>query len=188
MLAGVVEEMRAHIENGNLHDRKIIASRTYNEARQMLAVAESHYRRALTLDPQMFEARLRLGRMLFLRREVESARQELQVVASGAAPERLTYLAHLFLGALHEFRNAVADARREYEAALMQAPECQTPYIALSFLERMSGRTTRSTELLATFAALPKPAPQDPWWDYQNGMFDEEVLLWLRAQVGGSPR
>ena len=77
---------------------------------------------------------------------------------------------------------------REYEAALLLAPEHQTPYIALSFLERMSGRTTRSTELLTALAALPKPAPPDPWWDYQNGMFDEDVLLWLRAHVGGSPR
>lgn len=188
MLTGVVEEMRAHIENGNLHDRKVIASRTYDEARRRLDLAESHYRRARTLDPQMFEARLRLGRVLFLRRDVDSARQELQVVTSGGAPESLAYLAHLFLGALHESRNAVADARREYEAALMLAPQYQTSYIALSFLERMSGRTTRSTELLATFAALPKPAQQDPWWDYQNGMFDQNVLLWLRAQVAGSPR
>ena len=188
MLTGVVEEMRAHIENGNLHDRKVIASRTFNEARQMLAVAESHYRHARTLDPQMLEARLRLGRVLFLQRDMESARQELQAVASSAAPAQLAYLAHLFLGALHEFRNAMAEARREYEAALLLGPAHQTPYIALSFLERMSGRPTRSSELLETLAALPKPAPADPWWDYQNGMFDEDVLLWLRAQIGGTPQ
>ena len=158
----------------------------YNDVWQRLLVAETSYRRARSLDPQMFEARLRLGRVLFLKRDMDAARREFESVANGAADERLSYLAHLFLGGVHQFQNDVADARLEYEAALRLAPQYQTPYVALSFLEQMAGRQARASELQTALAALPAPAARDPWWDYQNGMFDEDVLTWLRAHVVSS--
>jgi hypothetical protein len=121
--------------------------------------------------------------LLSLRNDLKGARVELEHVARSPAPARIRYLAHLFLGAVAEYQSLLADARREYSDALAIAPDCQTPYVALTFVEQAMGHADAAHELMARYAALSKDAAADPWWDYQNGGLDAESLVWLRRQV-----
>jgi hypothetical protein len=182
MLAGVADELRSHIANPNLHDRREILA-TPPGGRRTLLNAESSYRRALELDPALDEARLRLGRVISLRSDVKAARVELKTVARGSALPRLRYLAHLFLGAVAEYQNDLAGARAEYREALAIGPRCQTPYIALAFVEQALGHDGTARDLMTRYAALSPDTAADPWWFYQNGGLDEESLVWLRQQV-----
>lgn len=183
MISGVIQELVAHLANpectgpkcDTLPERSPVASR--------LAFAEEEYRFALEGDPRLMEARLRLGRVLFLRNQRKPARQELDAVTKDSTDARLLYLGHLFLGGLDVFENDLPRARREYEAALEAVPEYLSPYIALSFVEQMSGRESHAREVLAIAATLPKMPVNDPWREYQNGGLDLESLQWLRVRI-----
>lgn len=182
MLAGAVNELRSHFADSNLHDR-VTVRLTPPGGRRPLVLAESSYRRALDLDSSLDEARLRLGRVISLRNDQKAARVELDRVARHAAVPRLQYLAHLFLGALAEYQTDFAAAQVEYRAALAIGPACQTPYIALTFVEEALGHDVAARDLMARYAAVSTEAALDPWWFYQNGGIDEESLIWLRQQV-----
>jgi tetratricopeptide (TPR) repeat protein len=182
MLAGAADELRSHIADGNLHDRGTIRL-TPPGGRRTQLFAEVNYQRALKLDPTLDEARLRLGRVLFLRNDPKAAQVELEPIARGSALPRLRYLAHLFLGAVAEYQNDLAGARAEYREALTIGSECQTPYISLAFVEQALGHDEAARDLMARYAALSPDAAADPWWFYQNGGIDEESLAWLRQQV-----
>jgi hypothetical protein len=182
MLAGAADEMRSHIADGNVHDRQTIRLTPPSGSRTLL-LAESNYRRALELDHTLDEARLRLGRVFFLRNDPKAAHVQLEPVARGSARPRLRYLAHLFLGAVAEYQHDLAGARLEYHDALAICPECQTPYISLTFVEQALGHNEAARDLMARYAALSPDAAADPWWFYQNGGIDEESLDWLRQQV-----
>lgn len=60
VLAGMAEEMRGHIKDGNLHDKRTIDAMPRSSAVAHLMFAETEYRRALTLDPELDDARLHL--------------------------------------------------------------------------------------------------------------------------------
>jgi Flp pilus assembly protein TadD len=174
--------MRSHIADNNLHDRETVHL-TPPGGRRTLLFAESRYRRAIDLDPALDEARLRLGRVISLRNEPAAARKELERVARDSMIPRLRYLARLFLGAVAEYQNELTAARAEYREALALGPACQTPYIALAFVESALGHDGAAHDLMERYAALSADAALDPWWFYQNGGVDEDSLIWLRGQV-----
>lgn len=182
MLVGASEEMNAHIDNGNLHDRTAIMT-ARDPGWTRLTFAEDSYRRATALDHGLAEAHLRLGRVLSLKKELQKARAELEPIGNSTAEPRIRYLAHLFLGAVNDFERDTAGARREYEAALALAPQYQTAYVALGFVESMSGHDARARELAARLAGLTPTPEGDPWWSYQNGGLDFDSLKWLRARI-----
>jgi tetratricopeptide (TPR) repeat protein len=183
MLAGAVDELRAHNLSADLHDRSVIAAMRPSRARSNLLGAVSSYQAALAENPLLAEARLRLGRTLALLNRVEPAREALQAAAAAGDPV-VTYLAQLFLGALSSYQRDYAAARQAFQAALELRPMCQTPYIALAFAERMSGHDAAVGELFERFGAWQSaPLEADPWWAYQNGGLDDDSLEWLRERV-----
>jgi len=62
------------------------------------AEAERLYRRALSIDPTLVEARVRLARLLDLRKRHEEAAGELKTALSGSPSGVLSFYAHLFAG------------------------------------------------------------------------------------------
>lgn len=184
MLIGVAEEMRQHGRDGNLHDRPTITAMARSLPRAALSFAESMYRRALEADPDLHEARVHLGRVMFLQRNLAGARAALLPVVSNTRPPlRMRYLAHLFLGAIEEFEGDREAARGRYDEALALGPEFQTAYVALSFVEAALGHQARARDLMTQYAALPADEVVDPWWDYQNGGVQAGAFEWLHAQV-----
>ncbi len=183
VMSGAIQEMLAHLENPECSGPGCDTRSATASAWITLERARAEYRRGLELDRQAVEARLRLGRVLFLQNRRTQAREELETVLQTSTSVRLLYLAHLFLGGIDGYENDFTHARLEYEAALKLAPGFQTPYIALSFAELMSGASSQARRTAGAIADLPKPADPDPWWAYQNGGIDAESLQWLRARV-----
>jgi tetratricopeptide (TPR) repeat protein len=184
MLAGVVYELRAHLRFADLHDRSVIAAMRPSPPRQDLLGAINDYRAALEEDPSLAEARLRLGRTLALVNRIEPAREALEAAAKTPDDPRVSYLAQLFLGALFSYQRDYAAARQAFQSALETKPMCQTPYIALAFVERMTGHDDAARTLFERFSSWQSaPLEADPWWAYQNGGLDDDSLAWLRAEV-----
>jgi len=183
-LSGVATELRAHLLNRNLHDPFVIAAMPREALRTLLFAAEGQYRRALTIDPHAIAARVHLGRVLFLRKEIAEAREAL-TAATGepAAPAAWRYLAHLFAGAVAEFERDLPRARIEYEAAIGAMPQAQSGHIALSYVEHRLGNEQRARQLIADVADAPDPEHDDPWSEYENGGFDMDALAALRARL-----
>ena len=182
-LSGMATEMRAHLSNPNLHDRRVIDNMARDPQRTSLVIAENEYQHALKADETNTEARVHLGRVLFLRKEMTAARELFAVVTKDSSqPARWRYLAQLFAGAIDEFDHDWASAGQHYRAACSLLPMQQTPYIALSFAERAAGRERQAREVMAEWADLPSTDEDDPWSGYQNGAFDQEALAALRGR------
>lgn len=183
-LYGMALEMGAHVFDNNLHDRVNIATLPRSPARGSLVLAEPQFRKALTLDPDADEARVHLGRVLFLRQQNKDAREAFAyVIEKEHASPCWRYLAHLFAGAVDELEHEWPSARQHYAQALAISSDRQTPYVALSFVEQAMGHEARARELVETWSQRRMSEQDDPWWDYQNGGVDEEAFTWLRAQV-----
>jgi tetratricopeptide (TPR) repeat protein len=183
-LSGMALEMGAHLFDNNLHDRVNIATLPRSPARGSLVLAEPQFRKALAIDQDADEARVHLGRVLFLRQQTKEAREAFaHVIGKEHAEPRWRYLANLFAGAIDELEHEWPSARQHYEQALAIGPDRQTPYVALSFVEQAMGHEAKARELVETWSQRTMSEQDDPWWTYQNGGVDEEAFKWLRAQV-----
>jgi tetratricopeptide (TPR) repeat protein len=145
---------------------------------RVLSNAATDLLRALSEDEHLACARLHLGWIHFQQRD-SRARKDLQTALSDAGDDASTrYLAHLFLGAIDERENRLADALREYEQAKAVNPRYQTSYIALMRVAEGQGDTARARNEAQAFGGIEKL--DDPWWNYLGG-FNLPVLEWLRA-------
>ncbi len=105
--------------------------------------AEWALRKALKLEPSLVEARVRLGRVLFMlnrneeaRHELEQARREAQ--QSGHLFGR--YLSALFLGEMAEFEDDLSGAIPYYREAVAAYPRAHTAAVALGQALVRTGR------------------------------------------------
>ena len=114
MLSGVIHELVAHLANPECTGPRCDSIPERSPVSSRLSFAEAEYRLAIEGDPRLMEARLRLGRVLFLRNQRKPARQELEAVTKDSTDARLLYLGHLFLGGLDVFENDLPRARREH--------------------------------------------------------------------------
>ena len=186
LLSGIIHETLAHLEDPECSGPGCESRGPSSGVPLRLARAEAEYRRALELDARLADARVRLGRVLFLQNRGDRGRDELSAVVRQSADDRTTYLAHLFLGALAVFERDQAAARSEYEAARSLGRAHQTPYVALGFAEQMTGAVARARQTIADMAARPATSITDPWLDYLNGSGSsagEASLRWLRQRV-----
>lgn len=167
--------------------RRHTAWRLTAESRGEMLQAESCYRRALTADPGLLEARVRLGHVLQWLGRLEKAIPELEpVIAAPEAEPRVRYLAWLFLGAIREAEGRPRDAVPAYQAAIRALPDSQTGYVALSHALRRLGERAASREALGEATARAgRRHDQDPWWNYPWGQSEEADvrLLALRQQA-----
>lgn len=170
---GSDDEMQEEILGGGTPDRmgstRVRASRTRG-----LAAAEQAYTAALSRDPELVEAHLRLGRVLYLTNRHDRAVSEFEYVRTHASQPFLAYLANLFLGQVHEKRGQREPAERCYRVALASVPDAQTAMHALDRLRAANNREEPDWAL-TTFmrpermeSILPT---DDPWLIYGVGQF-----------------
>jgi hypothetical protein len=150
--------------------------------RKQLHQAAQIYRGIIAKNPEFAEARLRFGWVLALNDSVDSAREQLQIVASRAAHYDVSYLAHMFLGSLHERARRPADAAREYEAARTVRP-FQSSRIALMRLAADRGDRERVRSLATEIAENPVDDEEDPWSFYPLCATGGDLLDGLRAEA-----
>jgi hypothetical protein len=147
------------------------------------AEASHYFRAALGANPAMYEAQLRLGRMLYLLGDLAAAATELDAVRARANIVTFRSLAALFLALIEEERGHLGPAARLYVEATKLSPEAQAPYVGISELLYVDGQPDKAAETIMTL--LERPAPRDPWWAYMMGEwwhFDARLQA-LRAQA-----
>jgi hypothetical protein len=137
--------------------------------RRALARAVAHYERALSLDPQFAEARMRLGFALLRLGRADDAYRELHRAENDAREARVAYLARLFLGSLHEHTGRLGDAIAAYRDARASGPRCQVAAVALSHALYRAGDRIGAADMAREAGASDPAACEDPWWSYDYG-------------------
>ncbi|MEO8360017.1 MAG: tetratricopeptide repeat protein, partial [Vicinamibacteria bacterium] len=135
--------------------------------RELQEDARQAFDRAVTADPQLTQARLRLGRMQWRLGQAENARASLEMVLAKTDDADLQYLAHLFLGRVLEDKGKLAEAEQHYRAAVGLQPLSETSAVALSHALYLRGDFEGARQALATgLEAAPKRVAYDPWVSY----------------------
>jgi tetratricopeptide (TPR) repeat protein len=151
-----------------------------------LAAAAGYLRKALAAEPQLLEARLRLGHVLSLQGHEDRARAEYEAVEQRAPEAATRYLAALFQGRLHERQRRFPQAAEAYGRATGYLGSSPTAYIALAHaMDGVGNRGGVSDLLDHALQPVDPAAPQDPWWTYLMGQFHEADPLYraLQAEV-----
>jgi tetratricopeptide (TPR) repeat protein len=137
--------------------------------RRELQDAESYFRRALTGNPALADARLRLGRVLSLLGDDADAVRELRIVLTATGDPVQLYYAHLFLGSALESLGRRDEARDAYVRASSYFASADAPRLALSQLAVRSGEAAEAhTRLDATLSRRGGSDRDDPWWTYPS--------------------
>jgi tetratricopeptide (TPR) repeat protein len=151
-----------------------------------LRQAEAFFRRALAHQPDMAEARLRLGRVVGQQGRHADAAGELRKALDLIQDDGLMYYGELFLGAEEAALGRYGEARAAYEAAADLFPSAQSPLIALSELARRRGDRAGSLAAIQKVFDLPRAGDfgrDDPWWGYHLAQAKnaDELLDAVRA-------
>ena len=128
------------------------------EARRELANAVSN-------DPDLALARVRLGRVLWRLGQSNEAGEALESAVAHARDPRDRYLAHLFLGRIHEDAHRLDEAIAQYRRAVDLDPGAQSAAVALSHALQLAGEIDAARQALAR-GLVARRAPRDPYWDY----------------------
>jgi predicted Zn-dependent protease len=138
--------------------------------RQELTDAKADLEAALAADPEMQEAGLRLGRVLWRLEKRPEARAALQGVLDRAKDPSILYLGHLFLGRVLEDSGDLSAAIEQYRAALALDPRAQSAAVALSEALLLGGDDDESRQVLgAALGAAPRGEPRDAFMTYHVG-------------------
>jgi tetratricopeptide (TPR) repeat protein len=140
------------------------------QVRLSLDEAAKAYRRALEIDPRSAEARLRFGRVLALLGRPDEARTAFERVIAEGADEATRWLAHMFLGRVHEQAGRLEETVTSYRRALgLRATQSATIALA-NALDRSGERdaAVAQLQLLATTAEQSTHCEDgcDPWLSY----------------------
>jgi len=144
--------------------------------------AEWALRRALKLDPTLVEARVRLGRVLYMLDRNEEARQELEQARLEARAQKqlfATYLSALFLGELAEHEDDdLAGAIPYYREAVAAYPRAHTAAVALGQALVRSGLGNAGWPAARSMfgdEGQGGTAVLDPWSVYRGAQYWQEA-------------
>jgi tetratricopeptide (TPR) repeat protein len=145
--------------------------------------AERLFRQALSADPSLVEARVRLGRLLGVRKRHAEAASELATALAAEPSGSVLFYAHLFAGRSAQALGKIADAAAHYKAASQLFPGAQSALLARSQAAVLESDVPA---VLDSIQRLDKSSTaRDPWWRYHlaSGR-DVDVLLremWAQA-------
>jgi Tfp pilus assembly protein PilF len=125
-------------------------------ARQRAEQAETHYRRALELNPGFHEARLSLSALLIVRERYEEARAECQVLVDDATfPATWRALANR---GWSEYKlGRVGEARKSLQQAIDYAQDYWPAVLSLAVIESEEGRRREAIGLLEELIQIGPP-------------------------------
>ena len=139
-------------------------------ARQQLEQAQRRLREAAAAPTAPPEARLRLGRVSWRLGHADEARATLEGLVAQAPAGPTAFLAHLFLGRIHEDAARLPEALASYEAAVALDPTAQSARLALSHVRLRTGdvAAARAEAEIAVGTARHRMR-DDPFWLYPWG-------------------
>jgi tetratricopeptide (TPR) repeat protein len=157
-----------------------------------LDLARKFFQRAVTVNPNFAEARLRLGHVSGLLGYHDQAVSELQTASAALTDPQIQYYAALFLGNELAVLGRTADARKQFERAAELYPAAQSPLLALSELAHSDGDIRNAAVAIerAFAVAADGRRRKDPRWKYDLVPEDQEdaLLLKMRKAFGELPR
>ncbi len=135
------------------------------ERRRLLESAERHLREALAVDPDLVEARVRLGHVLSLLGRPAPARQQWTEALQARPVAPLGCLARLFLGRDAGRAGEWHEALSQFREATRDCPGAQSAHLGLSLALRETGdRPGAKNEARAAMGL--DPVAGDPWLRY----------------------
>jgi len=146
---------------------------------QEFARAEELFRRALTLDPGLAIARVRLGRVIGQLGRHTQAVTELRRALLTLTGDRHRYYAELFLGTEELAAGRAREAKAAFERARTLFPNAQSPHLALGQLAWQRADRAGADVVLDGLADLPaaQEGREDPWWTYEVSAVLDVALL-----------
>lgn len=142
---------------------------------------------ALAVEAGLDEARLRLGRVQWRLTQYDAAEGSLRAVLARSQDGALLYLAHLFLGQIHEDAGRLDETEREYRAALALDPAAQAAAVALAHALELAGERAASREVLAGAVGQARRKGRDAYWWYLEGSLDRSEALFDQLRQGSRP-
>lgn len=148
-----------------------------------LREAERLFRQAVRINPELIQARVRLGRVIGLQGRHDEAAGELRRAIAAIPDALLMYYAEMFLGDEEQALGHRDAAGKCYEHAAALFRSAQSPRLALSQLARRHGdRSGALAAIQPVFALSPHQATRaDPWWEYDVVPFrnaDDLLTAW----------
>ena len=122
------------------------------------------FRRAITFDASLNEARIRLAHLLGDAGRHDDAAGELARVATAPLPQLLEYYASLLTGREARARGQLDMARSAFERAAALYPDAPAPKYGLSELAMAQRRSATSLEILLAADGGSTTEPNEPWW------------------------
>lgn len=141
------------------------------ERAALRTAAASLFERALTLDPALAEAHLRLARLAMDRGDDARAEQELGTVKQASPDPSHVYLVNLWLGDIRERQKQWNAAAELYVEAVKTRPDGQSAYVALAHVLHAMGQGVQAAGVMDRWFARGVTNPiADPWWVYPLGL------------------
>jgi tetratricopeptide (TPR) repeat protein len=164
----------------------------FGSKKSELELAQLFLRKSVDLNPQFYEAHLRLGRVTGLLGNHKEAVAELQKAAAALKDPKLRYYASLFLGNEFMALGRKKEARECFERAAALYPSAQSPLFAESHLSGSSGDFQGALRGVQRIFSLHTDYAQqtDPWWEYDltYGRDSATLIAEMRKQFGGLPQ
>jgi tetratricopeptide (TPR) repeat protein len=182
LLAGALLEFRLGQDEPNPRGSWNVFAQSEYKLKKQLHQAAQIYRGIISRNPEFYEARLRLGWVLTLNDSLDNAREQLELVAAHAPHSDLSYLAHMFLGSLHERARRPAEAARAYEGAHAALPY-QSSVVALMRIAAGRGEHERVRSLAGEISERIDDDNEDPWSYYSLCATGTDLLDGLRAEA-----
>jgi tetratricopeptide (TPR) repeat protein len=132
--------------------------------RESRALAERAFRRALSLDPSLAEARIRLAHLLGDGGRHDRAAAELARLAPETLPSMLAYYAALLTGREARALGRFTSAREAFTRAATLYPNAPAPRHGLSELAMAQGDPAASLAHLDRASTAAEAAVDEPWW------------------------
>jgi tetratricopeptide (TPR) repeat protein len=156
---------------------RLSATEAGDAAATHLPRAEALYRQVLSAAPGLVEARLRLGRTLFLLGRHVEAIAEMDLVLSGRPSAAEALLAHLFTGAALEAAGETSEALARYEKAVALDPRSRVAAMASARLLALAARPSEARAHMARLLGRTDEAQpgDEPWWRYRLAGFGEDA-------------
>ena len=170
-------------DDGALGDGETRRGPDLAEPKRQLGEVEKMLAAALAADPDLEEARLRLGRVWWRLEKTEAAATALDGVLTQSQDPRLLYLANLFRGRIDLDAGRLGPAVSCYRAAVALVPDGQAARVALSHALHREGDGRASRRAMEDALEVPRTQP-DPFWRYPWGQADraEDLLETLRTE------
>jgi tetratricopeptide (TPR) repeat protein len=145
--------------------------------------AERLFRRALRVDPQFVEARVRLARLLEERSRYQEAAAELSTVFAAKPTGPVAFYAHLFAGRAAQGLGRIDEAAGHYREASALFPGAQSARLALSQAALLGADVPATLEPIEHLDK--SSSAHDPWWQYHlaAGRDADDILRDMWSKV-----